>query len=376
MSIDETEPTPSYATLPGGISISDVSEAIAHSGYPLQADVAHVIKQAVDRSYNVTLNLQEEWTYVDGESDQVRSLDTYAAMNFVRRFDNLDRVELQDGDDPPSGHSHWMYGCGLDLLVECKQSEMPYVFFIRDESPSETHDFPEFVGIPSTSVILHHKEPETEALSDFAFHMSVHDIIGVSDFEFFKGPGKYAGSISNVVRRGKKVELTGEEAYRSLMLPLRKAAQHLKGIHEPEDAFSEDWFYRIHIVVCVAVLRAPMFASRRQDDEHRLEPIPWVRAWRLEPRTSEFRRDECRYMDVVHESFLPKYLEMMLRDFVALATRLEDAEDVLFEGRGVDELPLPEDTDDSEEGADERPPAEHIRALTAAEKAKLDAEQS
>ena len=80
MSLDDAESTPPYAKLPGGVSLDDVSEAIAHSGYPFQADVAHLIKQAVDRVYNVNLNLQEEWTYVDAESDQVRSLDTLAGF--------------------------------------------------------------------------------------------------------------------------------------------------------------------------------------------------------------------------------------------------------------------------------------------------------
>jgi hypothetical protein len=318
--------------------------------------------------------LQEEWTYVDSESDQVRSIDILAAMNFARHFDNSSRVELQEGEAPPSGHSHWSYGAGLDLLVECKQSELPYVFFVRDGGPSDRYDFPEFVGIPSTDIVLHHKEPDKEELSDYTFHMSAHDIIGVSDFPFFEGPGKYAGSISKVVRRNKKVELTGEEAYRSLMLPLRKAAEHLRSINEPPDAFDEDWFYRIDLVVCVAVLRAPMLASSRQDDEHKVDPVPWVRSWRLEPRTTQRRADVYRYMDVVHESFLPAYLEMMVRDFVGVAERLEDMRAVFVHGRGVDELPLPEDEDEDEDKGQEAPPSKHIRTLTPDEKAKLDAD--
>jgi hypothetical protein len=372
MSTEEADLTPPYAKLPGGVSLEDVSKAIAHSGYPLQADVAHAIEQAVQSTYNVTLNLQEEWTYVDSESDQVRSLDTYAAMNFARRFDNQSRVELGEGEAPPSGHSHWLYGSGLELLVECKQSEMPYVFFVRDDSPSERNDFPEVVGIPSTAIVLHHKEPEDEELSDFVFQMSAHDIVGISDLPFFKGPGTYAGSISNLVRRGKKVELTGEEAYRSLMLPLRKASRHLRGIYEPPDAFSDDWFYRIHIVVCLAVLRAPMLASSRHDDEHKVEPIAWVRAWRLDPQTSESSDASYRYMDVVHESFLPEYLKMALRDFEALARRLEQIGGVLFAGRGVNEDRLG-GYDDDDDSREDLPPYETIRPLTSAEKAKLDA---
>src|SRR5690349_24953867 len=104
MSTEKADSTPPYAKLPGGVSLDDVSEAIAHSGYPLQADVAHAIKQAVQSTYNVIFNLQEEWTYVDSESDQVRSLDTYAAMNFARRFDNQSGAELGEGENPPSGH--------------------------------------------------------------------------------------------------------------------------------------------------------------------------------------------------------------------------------------------------------------------------------
>jgi hypothetical protein len=77
-------------------------------------------------------------------------------------------------------------------------------------------------------------------------------------------------------------------------------------------------------------------------------------------------------MDVVHESFLPEYLKMALRDFEALARRLEQIGGVLFAGRGVNEDRLGGD-DDDDDSREDLTPYETIRPLTPAEKAKLDA---
>ena len=299
---------PEWGKLPSGLTISDVSTAIAYSGYPLQAAVTNALHMAMD-TYRRGLLIQEEWAYVDKESSQVRSIDIFAELRFgdIRR-----RITSY-----------------INLLVECKQSELPYVFFLRDSPPSTVYDFPEIAGLPSTEIVVHTPKEDPRDLPPFI--VSIHDLLGLWEIPFFELPCPFAISISKTVRKGSKVELTGEDAYRSLTLPLMKAADHLKGLSQPKAEHS--WF-SCRMILCVAVIRAPMLGVYRSGESETVTPIPWARICRLEPQQGNIR-SIVRYYDCVHESYLPTYLEEMLKGAHSMATRLDSCADVVALGKGV-----------------------------------------
>jgi hypothetical protein len=304
-----------YDQLPPGIAMDDLRTAILRSGYPFQATVANVLRDSFDQSENY-VTIQEEWAFLDSETSQVRSIDVFAEMRLGKhRSGRLLRVRPY-----------------LNILVECKQSEMPYIFFLRGESPGLHYDFPEIAGLRSSDIVtFSEKDGQVKGPGIL---MSIYDVLAFWTQPFFDFPFPFAISISKAAR-GRRIELTGEEAYRSLTLPLMKAADHIKKISEPSP---ESDSFTCRILVCLAVLRAPMFGVVRDRSDAAIAPIPWVRVCRLEPQQpGQFRGTSSivRYYDAVHETHLPEYLTRLKGDVDVIASRIEKAADVIADGRGI-----------------------------------------
>lgn len=366
MTADDLNEIPLYAKLPGGMSMQDIGTAIEISGYPLQADVQNTISSTIRKFDWLVPSYQEEWTYFDADTDDVRSIDIFANLSCVEKIDSRTGERLAY-DSPEEHDFHLEYGPAVTLFIECKQSELPFIFFLRNNSPSEMNDFPEMAGIASTD-ILTYSQWGGEEIENFAVYMTAHDILGLYELPFFNKPDHYAVSISKIARRGKSIELTGEEAYRSLTLPLLKAAHHYKQLREPT---LRDTYGRVEFLICLAVVRAPMLGSALKNGKPDLTPIPWARSWRVEPRPpsenmSFVSSHAIRYMDVVHESYLPDYLSMLVHDFQIVNQRLKTIEPVLIEGRGVSVFP------GGHNGLDDNEPHQSTRPLTADEKRRLD----
>lgn len=68
--MNKSELNPPENVLPSGINEEELTRSITNSGFPLQGFVAHLIKS----KYGVT----EEWSYVDRDSEKLRSLDVFA----------------------------------------------------------------------------------------------------------------------------------------------------------------------------------------------------------------------------------------------------------------------------------------------------------
>jgi hypothetical protein len=93
---------PSGNVVPPGIVEPHLAEAIAASGYPLQGIVTAQLL--------ADFSVLEEWGFVDDKTDEHRSLDIYA---------------YQALSDKTNANLH----VGLTLLIECKRSRHPFIFF-------------------------------------------------------------------------------------------------------------------------------------------------------------------------------------------------------------------------------------------------------
>jgi hypothetical protein len=296
------ERPPGHAALPHSVRVEDLLSAITRSGYPLQDSVTNKLLRSFNdiERYPTVL---EEWAYLDIESSQVRSIDVFAELPLSKRGQLLS-VKVRPY---------------MNLLAECKQSDMPYIFFLRRQSPSQIQVYPEIGGLPHADIAIFPKIDER--VSPVPYLMSPHDLLAFWDLPFFAAPWPLAISVAKVARKGKILELTGEDAYRSLTLPLMKAADHLKKISQPQgtaDAFA------FRMIVCLAVLRAPMFGAFRTKDTEEVLPLPWVRVCRLEPWQSglPFRTtSNVRYYDVVHEDYFPEYMTRLIKDAKSIAVR-------------------------------------------------------
>jgi len=296
----DAEPgNPDTNELRAGITEKHVAEAVSRSGYPLQTLVAEGLLSTFEFVY-------QEWNYVDTDAGKTRAMDIWA-----RRI--LDEYRSSQVD----ARVH----VALCALVECKKSDLPYVFFLS-ANPIPALDFPLLCGLPNLEL---RKADGTSAPSH-----RVGEALDLGSLPFATEP-EFCSSFSKVNRLGKdKVELSGEEPFRALVSPLVKAMQH----HERNMAPTRHAYvsYLCDITVGIGVLDAPMVGVRVSETGDKLTYVPWVRVARHE---SGHRENDDRStsrllaIDVVHKDYLQTYLGKLLNFAVDTATRVEQFQDDL-----------------------------------------------
>ena len=306
---------PPANALGGGVTEAELTEAINKSGYPLQSVVVDRVLAGLSEG-DVNCTVQEEWPFEDRDSGQVRQLDAlvdcqvavgeaYAAPERPRRAQDYIRTYL-------------------DLLIECKQSELPFVFFIRQ---SPTGEVPTIAGLSIRELSL--KEADDD---DLAVGMSAYDALGIWDLDFAKHPIT-AISMTRVQRKGHSLELSGEDAFRGLALPLLKAVDYFVQESEPD---RHRLYQDLRMVVPLVVLRAPIVAVRMKQEKAVMEAVPWVRVLRTEPGSdSRFQLSHSKSFDVVHVDHLKSYISMVLDAATEFSVRVRDFAMQLLTGEAL-----------------------------------------
>ena len=106
-----------------GVSVDAVQAAIDKSGCPLQTVLGNLLRD--------DFAVQDEWSFLDRDTKELRAIDLHAGKEL------FDRTRLNESPRVrPS----------INLLVECKQSELPYVFFLSPK-PYWTPEFPLISGL-------------------------------------------------------------------------------------------------------------------------------------------------------------------------------------------------------------------------------------
>ena len=143
--------------------------------------------------------------------------------------------------------------------------------------------------------------------------------------------GKRLAADVRRIKAGKGLEVTGDDTYRGLTLPLLKAAEHLREVTRHQGSHHSNG----RLIATVAVLGAPMIALP-DDGRGGLEAIPWVRVLRYEPKPDPRPHLTHRLaaFDVVHEDFFSEYLTQlaMYADYFA-STVIRNSK-VLLKGAG------------------------------------------
>src|SRR5438046_3002634 len=101
--MDKSSNNPPSNDIGPGVSAEQIANAVDRSGYPLQT----VVGQALRQNFHV----REERSYVDRDTKELRSIDIRAEMR-LHEWTPQPRVRPQ-----------------LTVLIECKQSQLPYIFF-------------------------------------------------------------------------------------------------------------------------------------------------------------------------------------------------------------------------------------------------------
>ena len=266
--------TPENA-VPPGVTEKQISDAIQKSGYPLQIVIANELR-------NNGFGLTQEWSFLDRDTFELRTMDVHAQKHF---YDLGDQRFIRPQ---------------LDLLIECKQSDLPYVFF-KCEEGVWIADMPCFAGLKSETIKV------TSDDDPSSWNYGLIQLFGMENDEFLTTPD-CSPTFSKCVRKGSDVRLSGVESYNGLVLPLIKAQQHLFNVESPVDTAV---YFDLHMIISVGVIDAPLIVVECES-----EPVPklqpWIRVVRHEHQKDiETRHDQSRRwgIDIVHKSYFSTYIK-------------------------------------------------------------------
>jgi hypothetical protein len=272
-----------------GLTDETVSNAIKESGYPLQLSVARTLRD--------DFSLVEEWGFSDPETGAVRTIDLVASK------------ELYDWKGPQP-----RVRPALNLIIECKQSELPYVFF-QAGAKCWLPDFPLVSGLRSNLIVItSDDDPSTWS------HRPL-DLLEVHRHPFLVDGPRFCVTFSKCVRKGSDIVLSGSDPYQSIMFPILKAVCHFDSMQRPP---ATAHYFDCHLVIGLAILDAPMVAVEMTDSGSESRLVPWVRVVRHEPCEGEHEYDRYHAfgVDVVHKDYLRNYIREHVLPFADEFSRL------------------------------------------------------
>jgi len=292
-----SQDNPDANQLGAGVSLEQLLRAVTLSGYPLQ----RVVAQQLLRNFSV----MEEWGYIDRESKEHRTLDVFAFRN-LRESENL-----------------WV---SLALLVECKRSELPYVFF-QAAAPKLPYDFPSVVGLGGKQLELHKPGVGSRSVSGAQF-LKLHDT------DFVAAGPPISSAFARAERKGKDLDLSGGVPFNHVVLPLLSARHHFAEIQKGIRGSGK---VSACVALCACVLDAPMICVAGGPEAPELSLTPWVRVVRQEAaQDRQWVSTQHHVVDFVHRAFLGRFVEVhALRFAEEFCIRAVKSQELLRDGRGT-----------------------------------------
>ncbi len=267
--------------LTAGVTAKDIVEAVERSGYPLQTLVAAELSKS--------FHLREEWSYIDRDSGGLRTTDILASQP-------LYVLEKLEGKVRPE----------LNLIIECKKTELPLVFFGSTQRPW-TFDFPSVAGLNHTTIKIKTDDDRS------SWTLKILHALDLQDHPFLLNE-RLSSTFGKCNRKGSGLELSGDETYNGIVLPLIKAVSHFELSNSPRDTHV---YFDARLTLPIAVVDAPMVHVELKDGK--LEPLlkPWIRVARHEydKDSTEWHKDRLWGIEIVHISFLKTYIEEHLIPF-------------------------------------------------------------
>lgn len=243
-------------------------------------------------------NIAEEWGFIDSDTQEHRSLDILAS----KLLTNSDAEVLPR----------------LVLLIECKRSVHPFVFFKRVSNP-ETSKFPVVSAVAADI-----EEAKGGVGSRMYLPAPNQLILNLASLPFVQEPPRRA-SFSQATLNGKKVLLSGEEPYNNIILPLIKSIRYKVQL---DNALLRSDKPTPTLVLCVCVLDTSMLLVEAPSKA--AEPIltPFIRVLRLEAKPDQKRESHTFFgIDFVHadalEWFTSEKLLPFAQEFARRAISLE-----------------------------------------------------
>ncbi|WP_171036945.1 hypothetical protein [Maribacter algarum] len=284
-----------------GISESDIEYAVSKSGYPLQTVISDKLRNQ--------FMIKEEWSFLDLKTKEIRAIDILAELLLWDFEKGQPRVRPQ-----------------LNLLIECKQSELPYVFFLSNQQ-TKTQDYPVIGGLFNKGVTLSTDDTGS------TFSYSLKQLLDIDKHEFFSAAPTCV-TFSKCVRKGKNIVLSGTDGYQNIVLPIISSLHDYKETEKPKETAL---YFDAHITFGIGVLDAPMIGITVNENGHDQELIPWVRVFRHESFENEdsSERKKLYAIDLIHKDFLDTFINQHLLPFAEdFSEKIKKHHIVIATGKG------------------------------------------
>ncbi len=294
--------------LPCGVNEQQLRHAVETSGYPLQLTIAQFLQE--------NFGVSEEWDYLDPDTRQTRTIDIHAEK-YVCDLDTISRVRVR-----PSAR----------LLIECKQSELPYVFFLSSRTMNPIF-FPLIVGTYDELVSI------TTDDSRSRWSLQIGHALDLPSEPFISKCQHNSSVFSKCTRAGKNLELSGAEPFNSIIFPMCKALDYIRKRDTPTQRFP---YSDLALCLGIAALDAPMIGITLESSGTQIKPIDWIRVWRQQKSEEVYpghgpfaRRDLIFGIDFVHVSFFREYIDSHLLPFAQVfGERVLKHQQELLSGKG------------------------------------------
>jgi hypothetical protein len=190
----------------------------------------------------------------------------------------------------------------LALLVECKRSDLPFVFFAA-AAPRVPSEFPVVVG-------LRGRAPDIHVTGVGSTSAPAAQFLGLHDLPFVSSGPTTCSAFTRAERKGKELDLSGTVPFNQIVMPLISALKHFLGLQKAVCSQAK-------VPACLAhpicVLDAPMVLAQRDPETPQLALCPWVRVVRQEAIREEDRGFWRDYViDFVHRGYLTTFVHQHL----------------------------------------------------------------
>ncbi|MBU3217805.1 hypothetical protein LL033_10020 [Clostridium estertheticum] len=286
-----------------GITEEAIIDAVNKSGYPLQT----ISASKLVKDFSIT----QEWSYVDKDTGALRTLDIFAQKDLYSHTEK---------------HQHRVRPA-LNLLIECKQSELPYIFFL-DTEITHAYNFPVIAGLVNENVRI----SSDDTIS--TYNLPILNVLEMDKHGFISKNPQFCLSFSKCARKGKELELSGTDAYNGLILPLSKAVESFKKTKIPPKTA---YYFDADLVMPIGVVDAPMIGVIVSEGKNKMINIPWVRVLKHETNNSSdyLEREKTYAIDIIHKDFLETYINQHLLPFSnEFAKRMINHQHVIATGEG------------------------------------------
>ena len=291
--MNESTNNPPLNRLQSGVSVEELESAVRLSGYPLQRVAAELLGD----SFHVT----QEWAFRDRETNEHRSLDLFG----FREVRKTARLRLEAA-----------------LLVECKKSELPFVFF-EAAAPRVPSEFPRVVGLRGERPQLHSRDGvyRTPTIAEF---------LGLQDFAFASDGPPICRSFTKSERKGKKLDLSGSFPFNKVVMPLASATEHFARQWNRIGSSGADFACMVHPI---CIVDGPMVLARGGPKSSHLELRPWIRITLQEVATEQDYGFSHHYVvDFVHCAYVSAFISEHFLPFLEqFANRAVSAEELIVQ---------------------------------------------